>query len=88
MNYNIQREVDDDLLMAEFGITPEKKEALNDFSLVKTKSINWDLETSKHCSSIVEGNSNKLEQTSKSKTVFKELPTIKTASHSEEISVI
>jgi hypothetical protein len=42
--------VDDDLLMAEFGITLEKKEVLHDFLLMKTKSINWDLETSKNSS--------------------------------------
>jgi hypothetical protein len=84
VNYNIQKEVDDDLLMAEFGITPEKKEVLKDFSLIKTKSINWDLETSKN-SSIGDHNNlqetsknhlhntvqNNLEHTSKSKTVFK-----------------
>ena len=88
MNYNIQKEVDDDLLMAEFGITPEKKDVLHDFSLMKTKSINWDLETSKNSSVPSGSQANKLEETSKAKTMFKELPTIKTASQSEEISVI
>ena len=42
---------------------------LNDFSLVKTKSINWDLETSKNNSSI--GGNINLDQTNKGKTVFK-----------------
>ena len=88
VNYNIQKEVDDDLLMAEFGITPEKKEVLHDFSLMKTKSINWDLETSKNSSAQSGNQTDKLEETSKAKTMFKELPTIKTASQSEEISVI
>jgi len=52
--------------MTEFGITPEKKNVLNDFSMMKTKSINWDLESSKN-SSLVPSNSNN----NQSKTMFK-----------------
>ena len=72
VNNNIQKSVDDDELMAEFGITPEKKNVLNDFSLMKTKSINWDLESSKNSSlapTILEkSKSNPYEKT---KTIFK-----------------
>lgn len=66
VNNNVQKEVDDDELMAEFGITPEKKNVLNDFSMMKTKSINWDLESSKN-SSLVPNSNNNIQ----SKTLFK-----------------
>ena len=57
VNNNVQKEIDDDELLAEFGITPEKKSVLNDFSMMKTKSINWDLESSKN-SSLAPNNNN------------------------------
>jgi hypothetical protein len=38
--------VDDDELLAEFGITPEKKTVLNDSLQVKAKPINWDMSSS------------------------------------------
>lgn len=57
VNNNVQKEIDDDELLAEFGITPEKKNVLNDFSMMKTKSINWDLESSKN-SSLAPNNNN------------------------------
>ena len=52
--------------MAEFGITPEKKNVLNDFSMMKTKSINWDLESSKNSSLTLTNNNN-----NHAKTMFK-----------------
>ena len=40
----VQEEVDDDDLMADFGISSKKKKNLNSFELKNTKTINWDVE--------------------------------------------